>query len=187
MRRVCLLLQKFTRNSARAPSREQLTQFFDALTKDKAKAIFLLYCSAGLRKSEISDAKIIPETRAIIPTNHEQFSTKNSYISFYNQEAEKYLRRVGFNVNVAEVSTRRWFMKANMKTGLHITPQLLTEWFCSEMAQLMVPDRYVDAFCGRVPRSVLGQRYTNYSIQSLKAIYDKANLTVLKQPMETTV
>ena len=58
---------------------------------------------------------------------------------------------------------------------------MLREWFCSEMALLGVPDRYVDAFCGRIPRSVLGQRYTNYNIETLEAIYDKANLIVLKQ------
>jgi intergrase/recombinase len=163
------------------PNRQQLTEFFNALPHDKAKAAFLLYCSSGLRKSEIFNAKIIPEMRAIIPTNHEQYSTKNSYVSFYNLEAEQYLKRIGFNLNVSEISIRRWFKNAYNKTKIKITPQMLREWFCSEMAILNVPDRYVDAFCGRVPRSVLAQRYTNFSVQTLKAIYDKANLTVLAQ------
>jgi integrase len=165
------------------PDREQLTQFFDALPNDKARAIFLVYCSSGIRKSEIIGAKIIRETRAIIPTSHEQYSTKNSYVSFYNSEAEEYLVKVNYDLTASEVTIRRMFRYAKVKTGIKISPQILREWFCSEMAQLMIPDRYVDAFCGRIPRSVLGQRYTNYSIQSLKTIYDKANLTVLIQTL----
>jgi len=29
-----------------------------------------------------------------------------------------------------------------------------------------VPDRYVDAFCGRVPRTVLASHYTDFSPES---------------------
>lgn len=47
------------------------------------------------------------------------------------------------------------------------------------MAELGVPDRYVDCLCGRIPRSVIGRYYTDYSPERLKRIYDKANLTVL--------
>jgi len=65
------------------------------------------------------------------------------------------------------------------KTGLKITPQILREWFACEMGRLGVPDRYVDAFCGRVPRSVLARHYTDFSPEKLKEIYDKANLKVL--------
>ena len=166
------------------PDRQQLGQFFNALPNDKAKTSFLLYCSSGLRKSEIFNAKITPDMRAVIPTNHEQYSTKNSYVSFYNIETEQYLKKIDYDLNISEVSIRRWFKKAYQKTSIKITPQMLREWFCSEMAMLNVPDRYVDAYCGRVPRSVLAQRYTNFSVQTLKTIYDKANLTVLTQPQQ---
>ena len=169
------------------PNREQITRFFNALPHDKAKAVFLLFCSSGLRKSEIFKARIIREIRAIIPTNHEQYSTKNSYVSFYNREAEQYLKKIGYDLNISEVSIRRWFKKAYQKAGIKITPQMLREWFCSEMAMLNVPDRYVDAFCGRVPRSILAQRYTNFSVQTLKAVYEKANLTVLQSQQPITV
>jgi intergrase/recombinase len=47
------------------------------------------------------------------------------------------------------------------------------------MGRLGVPDRYVDAFCGRVPRSVLARHYTDFSPEKLKEIYDKADLKVL--------
>jgi len=44
---------------------------------------------------------------------------------------------------------------------------------------LGVLDRYVDAFCGRVPISVLARHYTDYSPEKLKEIYDKAGLKAL--------
>jgi len=48
-----------------------------------------------------------------------------------------------------------------------------------ELRRLGVSDRYVDAFYGRVPRTVLARHYTDSSPEKLKEIYDKANLKVL--------
>jgi hypothetical protein len=50
----------------------------------------------------------------------------------------------------------------------------LREWFCDEMGRLGVPDRYVDAFYGRVP-TVPAKRYSDSAPEKLKDIYDKAN------------
>lgn len=71
--------------------------------------------------------------------------------------------------------------KARRETGLDITPQVLREWFACELGKLGVPDRYVDDFCGRVPRSILARHYTDYSSSRLKEIYDKAKLKVIDQ------
>jgi integrase len=163
------------------PSKEDLQQFFNALPHDKAKAIFLLYCSSGLRKSEIFDATINRETRAIIPNNHEQYSTKNSYVSFYNSETEQYLKQINHDLRASEISIRRWFKTASNKIGIKITPQMLRQWFCVEMTDLGVSDRYIDCFCGRTPHSILARHYTDYSPTKLKQIYDRANLTILQQ------
>jgi intergrase/recombinase len=65
------------------------------------------------------------------------------------------------------------------RTWVRVTPQTLREWFCDELGRLGVPDRYVDAFCGRVPGSVLARRYSDFSAQKLKDIYDQSNLRVL--------
>jgi len=167
----------------RLPSKEELKQFFNALPHDKAKAIFLLYCSSGLRKSEIFNATINSETRAITPNNHEQYSTKNSYVSFYNKETENLLKQINYDLRVSEVSIRRWFKTAYNITGIKITPQMLRQWFCVEMTDLGVSDRYIDCFCGRTPHSILARHYTDYSPKKLKEIYDKANLNVLQQTL----
>ena len=62
---------------------------------------------------------------------------------------------------------------------MRITPQVLRIWFSTEMGELGVPDRYVDIFQGRAPRSVLAKHYTGKGLERLKRIYDKAGLKVL--------
>jgi len=46
------------------------------------------------------------------------------------------------------------------------------------MGRLGVPDRYVDAFCGRVPKSVLARRYTDFSPRKLKEICERTGLRI---------
>ena len=69
---------------------------------------------------------------------------------------------------------------AGEKTGLNITPQKLRQWFCSEMMRLGVSESYVDAFCGRVPKSVLARHYTDFSPEKLKEVYVKSEITVFE-------
>jgi len=57
--------------------------------------------------------------------------------------------------------------------------RFLRGWFCDEMEGLRVPDRYVDAFYGRVPKSVLARRYSDFSPEKLILIYEKAQLRIL--------
>jgi intergrase/recombinase len=73
----------------------------------------------------------------------------------------------------------RMWREARQATDVKISCQDLRFWFSSEMGRLCVPDRYVDAFCGRTPRSILARHYTDYSSEKLKEIYEKANLKVL--------
>ena len=68
---------------------------------------------------------------------------------------------------------------AREKTGMNITPQKLRQWFCSEMMSRGVSETYVDAFCGRVQKSVLARHYTDYSPGKLGDLYWKAEIRVL--------
>ncbi len=169
------------------PSKSALNQFYDALPELRDKTIFLMYASSGLRCSEVlgldfNDVDF--SKRRIIPNGHTG-STKHSYISFYNDECAKVLdeyldsRRDGMIFQVSRRRIETIFGNTSECTGIRITPQTLREWFCSELGRLGVPDRYVDAFCGRIPNSVLGKHYTDYSPEALKKIYDKAELRVL--------
>jgi len=167
------------------PTKKQLSEFFAEL-KDHERPIFLLYASSGLRRSEVLDLRLDQldlENRAIIPFH--ATTQKKSWISFYNGEAEDELKpwlgRVAEGKIFKLSSERKYllFREARAKTGLDITPQTLRFWFANEMARLGVPDRFIDAFQGRIPRSVLARHYTDYSLENLKAIYDKAGLKVL--------
>ena len=76
---------------------------------------------------------------------------------------------------------KRWncWKSAREKTGLDVTPQKLRQWFCSEMLRLGVSETYVDAFSGRVPKSVLARHYIDFSPQKLEAVYTKPKMRVL--------
>jgi site-specific recombinase XerD len=62
---------------------------------------------------------------------------------------------------------------AREETGIDITPQKLRQSFCSEMMRLGVSETYIDAFCGRVPKSVLARHYTDFSTDKLNEVYER--------------
>lgn len=183
----------------KVPTHEELRKFYRAIkppfddqrkyTISCYRALFLLYATSGRRRNEILDLTLVDvdlEKRMLMPSNGGS-STKRTWVSFYNDEAERelkrYLRRANFDGNSrlfpSKSQAERAFQRARERTGIDITPQVLRDWFCSEMGELGVADRYVDAFCGRIPRSVLARHYTDFSPERLKRIYDNANLRVL--------
>jgi integrase len=150
-----------------------------------------MFATSGLRRNELMKLEINDvnfSKRMIIPKKPVN-SSKNTWITFYNAEAEAMLKKYlaskkSSDPRLLPISSkgrvfRTMWVRAKRKSGIHITPQLLRDWFCSEMGELGVPDRYIDAFCGRVPRSILARHYTDYSPERLKRIYDKAGLRVL--------
>jgi integrase len=172
-------------------SNKQLKQFYECLDTPKEKALFMLYATTGLRREEILSLK--PEDidfnkRMITPNNHEG-ETKKSWVSFYNDEAEQALQEY-MKTKKHSRSQRLFPMQrdevvelwksAREKTGIDITPQKLRQWFCSEMPRLGVSETYVDAFCGRVPKSVLARHYTDFSPQKLEEIYEKGNIKIFR-------
>ncbi len=167
----------------------QLREFYEAIDVDYERLAFLGFAATGLRRSELLEVRIpqIDRTnRAIVPGRRS--SMKRSFISFYNSEFEELLdpwlkrrsgRRSDRLFSVCGSSKSVIFMIARKKTGLHITPKALRLWFSNEMARSGMPDRFIDAFQGRIPRSVLARHCTDCSLETLKAIYDKAGIRVL--------
>ena len=169
---------------------EQLKQFYECLETPKEKVLFMLYSTTGLRREEILSLKpkdIDFSKRMITPDNHEG-ETKKSWVSFYNEEAETVLKE--YLATKKQSRSQRLFpmqrnevvelwKSAREKTGIGITPQKLRQWFCSEMMRLGVSETYVDAFCGRVPKSVLARHYTDFSPEKLKEIYEEASPLIL--------
>jgi len=150
-----------------------------------------MYASTGLRKMELLSLRkedVDWGKRMIIPKNHDG-ETKRSWVAFFNQEAEAALKeylatRKDGNPRLFRISPQNFigvWKYASRESGAQITPQVLREWFCDEMGRLGVPDRYVDAFCGRVPNSVLAKRYSDLAPEKLLEIYEKTNVRVLNE------
>jgi integrase len=170
-------------------SKEDLKIFYEAIETPKEKALFLLYATSGLRRQEILSLTaddIDFKKRMITPNNH-LGETKKSWCSFYNEEAEQALNEYLATKNhsrskrifpMQRYEVVKLWKTAREKTGLDITPQKLRQWFCSEMLRLGVSETYVDAFCGRVPKSVIARHYIDFSPEKLKQIYSSAKLHV---------
>ena len=171
------------------PSKKELQQFYGALENPKDKALFLLYASSGLRRQEALSLHIEDldfENCMVKPKPHNG-KTKHSWITFFNEECAEALKqylasRKDNNPKLfpmGRANEERLWSEARAKAGLNITPQMLREWFCNEMGSLGVQDRYIDAFCGRLPKTILARHYSDYSPERLREIYQKTGLRVL--------
>lgn len=171
------------------PTKNQVRDGFYSLTTDIERALYLLYATSGLRKSEVLNLRrdnVDFNLRCIKANHHNR--TKNSGITFYNQECEDFLMKITIkphkkgNRNLFSIGSTRFrkiWDKASDSTNFRITPQILRVWQATELAELGVPDRYVDIFQGRAPKSVLVKFYTGKDLQRLKRIYENASLRVL--------
>ena len=172
------------------PAKEQLQKFYNAINNLRGETLFLLQATSGRRLNEALSTKVTNidlDKRMITPELNSYASrTKRCWYSFFNDETknilEKYLNEYEIDDRIFPVKKRvaqKYFDRAKRRTGLRISAKTLRQWFCCQMGELGVPDRYIDAFCGRVPRSILARHYTDYSPERLKRIYDKAKLRVL--------
>ncbi len=169
------------------PSRKELAEFYSALDEDYERLAFVGYAVTGLRRAELLGLKVSNVNTGLrMITPQHATRTKRSFMTFYNGEFEdllgawmksKHKSENLFSIRGSDKSCL--FVIAQKKTGLKITPKVLRFWFSNEMARLGVADRFIDAFQGRVPRSVLAKHYSDYSPENLKAIYDRAGLKVL--------
>ena len=108
--------------------------------------------------------------------------------SFFNEETEgeliQYLRSEKFQASdqlffKAKQSRKIRMFNNSRKKYPQITPKVLRQWLSCEMARIGIQDRYVDAFCGRVPKSILARHYTDFSPERLNELYNKTSLNVL--------
>ena len=170
------------------PTNQQIQLSFEAQKDILYQAIYLFIASTGLRKGELLSLQkenINWDTRCVI-TNH-YTRTKRSGITFYNEEAETFLKkylegRDDTDSRLFVISGNKWreiWNKASDAAGIRITAKTLRLWHSTKMGELGVPDRYVDIFQGRAPRSVLAKHYTGSGLERLKRIYEKADLKVL--------
>ena len=65
------------------------------------------------------------------------------------------------------------FEQASEKMGFELKPHTLLMMFTDKCTLAGIHDKYINAFCGRVSKSVLAKNYTDYSPTSLKREYEK--------------
>ncbi len=170
------------------PTKEQLRKGFEALNDDGERALYLFTATTGLRRSEIlnlTKEKIDFTLRSVIPQHFTR--VKRSGITFYTDETEKYLNNYLTSRNdndlrvfrLCERRNKELWRKASKASGIRISPQILRVWFSTEMGEQLIPDRFVDIFQGRAPRSVIAKSYTAKGIERLKLIYEKVDLHIL--------
>jgi integrase len=175
-------------NLSEPPTKRQLRAGFEALKDDVSKAIYLFTATTGLRKCEIfavQREQVDLKNRCVIPKHFTR--KKRSGITFYSQDTEPYLAKY-LNSRadnnpllflISDRQQRKIWRTASKAAKVSITPQVLRVWFSSEMGDSLIPDRYVDIFQGRAPRSVLAKHYTGKGLRRLKRIYDKAKLRII--------
>jgi integrase len=170
------------------PTREQLKKGFEALDTDKERAIYLFLATTGLRRSEALHLRMddVDFEMRCVKAKHDT-RTKRAGVTFYNEECELYLQkylasRTDANPKLFRIGhrpLRQMWRKASQTADVRIRPQVLRKWHSTTLGELMVPDRFVDVFQGRAPKSVLAKHYTGKGLERLARIYEKAGLRVL--------
>jgi integrase len=171
------------------PSRQDLARFYLTLPDIRIKAIFLMLASTGLRLGEILSLKLenVDFTRRMVVPKCHSGETKRSWVSFYNRETQEILeqflkvryKRSAKLFPIGEPDLKNSWDVARQATGLDLQRKDLRDWFADEMGRLGVQDRYIDAFQGRTPKSVLARHYSDYAPDKLQVIYEKAQLKIL--------
>jgi integrase len=167
----------------------KVSQFIEAIDDLTVKCMAILLATSGLRKSEVWNlrkSEINRDLGCIIPNCHSG-ETKQSGISFYNDEAEtileKYLEQK-FTHNgdrlfiIGHARFLRIWNKARGVSEICLKPKDLRDFFSQEMGKALIPNRFIDIFQGRSPRNVLAKHYTPQGIRLLREICDKANFRI---------
>jgi len=172
-------------------TKRELRKFYTALEGLKDKSLFLLYATSGLRRQEglrllISDINL--KNGLVTPKPHSG-KTKHTWLTFFNEECAKILKeylasRKDLNPKLypmSRVEEEKLWHYAVIKTGIKITPQDLRDWFCEELGNNGMQDRYIDALCGRIPKKVLAKHYSDYAATKMLKRYRKARIKVLSK------
>ncbi len=172
------------------PNNQQLTEFC-VLLPYQIQIIFLMMFNSGLRIGEILSLHhkdVNFDTNLIDASNIHRGDTKFSWYSFITQQTseflDSYIMSEAFqfkegdenNTNLFNISARsvqQEFKNTSESLGFSLNPHLLRTIFAERCREAGIEKEYIDAFCGRTPKGMLAQHYTNYSPESLRKQYEK--------------
>jgi len=180
---------KFSKRKAKIkkediPTDEQLA-YFCSLLLYPVMMIFLILLTSGLRVGEVLKLRkddIDFETNMIDASGIHKGETKSSWLSFITNQTAEYLDSyMGTQLSdidnpklfdVSYNTVQEAFKKISYQTGIFIKPHLLRTIFSEKCSEAGIDGKYIDAFCGRIPKKVLDANYTVYSPKSLREQYD---------------
>jgi len=141
--------------------------------------------TSGLRVGEVlklRESDIDFETNMVDASGIHKGDTKSAWISYITYQTVDYLQSYietemdSDNPKLFDISyntVQEAFQKASFQTGIFIKPHFLRTVFTEKCTQASIEGKYIDAFCGRIPKKVLEANYTVYSPQSLNKQYEK--------------
>jgi len=165
------------------PSDQELLEFVKNL-KGESQIAFLLMYTSGLRIGEIVKLKVENlnfEINSIDASEIHDGNTKHSWVSFTTVKMAKILDNfieenyLGNNENIFSVNSRTIqnnFKLVSEKLGIHLTPHMLRSIFTEKCTIAKIPDKYIDALCGRTSPSIIAKHYTDYSPEKLRLQYN---------------
>ncbi len=176
-----------------APTKEMAQKFYYAIDDLPIQAFYLTTASSGLRRGELLSVTLEDvdfSQRLLVPRHAHDENTgrsKRSKFSFYNDEAELKLKdylasRKDSDPRLfpfGDSRINRNFDRAEAKVGFRVTCQDLRIWWSDTMSDLGLADRYVDFLQGRAKRSILSRHYSDFSVEKMKARYDRCGLRIL--------
>ena len=181
---------KFSKRKAKVkkediPTDEQLA-YFCSLLPYPVQMIFLILLTSGLRVGEVLKLRendIDFETNMIDASGIHKGETKSSWISYITNQTAGYMQSYieteiydTDNPKLFDISynkVQESFQSISYKTAIFIKPHLLRTIFSEKCSEAGIDGKYIDAFCGRIPKKVLDANYTVYSPKSLREQYDK--------------
>ena len=163
------------------PNADQLALFCSRLDY-QVQMIFLILVTSGLRVGEVLELELDDidfETNMIDVSKIHQSKNKSSWLSFMTNQAMEFISNFIEDITTDKIfsisykSVQENFQKVSEETGIKINPHLLRTVFTEKCTKSGIEEKYIDAFCGRIPQSVIRKHYTDYSPEAMKIHYDK--------------
>ena len=165
------------------PTDEELLEFAKQL-KDQTQLAFLLLHNSGLRIEEIMKLKIENinfQINSIDASEIHDGQTKHSWVSFFTSQTAEFLQKfishhnldsddMLFSVNPRTIQNN--FKLVSEQTGITLTPHILRSVFTEKCTMAKIPDKYIDALCGRTSPGMIAKHYTDYSPEKLRLQYN---------------
>jgi len=145
------------------PSDNHLAYFCSELPSP-VQMVFLILLTSGLRVGEVlklRESDIDFETNMIDASGIHKGDTKSAWISYITYQVADYLQSYieteidSDNTKLFDISyntVQEAFQKTSFQTGVFIKPHFLRTVFTEKCTQAGIEGKYIDAFCGRIPK-----------------------------------